>query len=173
MVEAGGDLLDDRRGPTAEVERGRVVSALGVQGGRHRERLPQHPSLAGPFRRLDRLGERSLGVVDSAGCGERPPERHEPLGHHEPHAGGSKTVNEPAGDRSGLRRIPRIELEAGLAEARSGEESLAPEDADELLLIGSFLRRPPPELEVVRMADLERGYLPGDERPAAGAGDAR
>jgi hypothetical protein len=77
-----------------------------------------------------------------------------------------------------VRTLPRgptarIELQAGLAEARSGEDSLAPEDADELLLIGSFLRRPPPELEVVRMADLERGYLPGDERPAAGAGDAR
>ena len=67
----------------------------------------------------------------------------------------------------------RIELEAGLAEARAGEDSLAPEDADELLLIGSFLRRPPPELEVARMADLERGYLPVDERAAADAGDAR
>jgi len=66
-----------------------------------------------------------------------------------------------------------MELEAGLAEARVGDESVAPEDADELLLIGSFLRRPPPELEVVGMADLERGYLPGDERAAAGAGDAQ
>ena len=54
-----------------------------------------------------------------------------------------------------------------------GRSRVAPEDADELLLIGSFLRRPPPELEVVRMADLERGYLPGDGRAAAGAGDAR
>jgi hypothetical protein len=67
----------------------------------------------------------------------------------------------------------RIELEAGLAEARAGEESVAPEDAVELLLIGSFLRRPPPELEVVRMVDLERGYLLGDGRAAAGAGDPR
>jgi DNA polymerase III subunit epsilon len=40
----------------------------------------------------------------------------------------------------------RLELEAGLAAAR-----LAPgeEDADQLLLVGSFLRRPPPELEVL------------------------
>jgi len=77
-----------------------------------------------------------------------------------------------------VRTLPRgpaarMELEAGLAEARVGDESVAPEDADELLLIGSFLRRPPPELEVVGMADLECGYLPGDERAAAGAGDAR
>ena len=64
-------------------------------------------------------------------------------------------------------------LEAGLAEARSAEASHAPEDGDELLLVGSFLRRPPPELEVVRLADLEHGYLPADERAAAGAGDSR
>jgi DNA polymerase III epsilon subunit family exonuclease len=41
------------------------------------------------------------------------------------------------------------ELAAGLAEARRAPLSLAPEDADELLLVGSFLRRPPPELAVV------------------------
>jgi DNA polymerase-3 subunit epsilon len=40
----------------------------------------------------------------------------------------------------------RLELEAGLAAARlaAGEE-----DADQLLLVGAFLRRPPPELEVL------------------------
>ncbi|HEY2935886.1 MAG TPA: exonuclease domain-containing protein [Gaiellaceae bacterium] len=38
----------------------------------------------------------------------------------------------------------RLELDTGLAEAR---RSTAPEDADQLLLVGSFLRRPPPELE--------------------------
>jgi DNA polymerase III epsilon subunit family exonuclease len=42
-----------------------------------------------------------------------------------------------------------LEIEAGIAEARAAEASLAPEDADELLLVGSFLRRPPPELSVV------------------------
>jgi DNA polymerase III epsilon subunit family exonuclease len=67
----------------------------------------------------------------------------------------------------------RIEIEAGLAEARGAEASLAPEDADELLLVGSFLRRPPPELEIVRLAELERGYLPADDRTAALAGDSR
>jgi DNA polymerase III epsilon subunit family exonuclease len=43
----------------------------------------------------------------------------------------------------------RLELESGLAAAGRTEPSLAPEHADELLLIGSFLRRPPPELRVV------------------------
>src|SRR5581483_9122425 len=49
-----------------------------------------------------------------------------------------------------------LEIDAGLAAARraaAATPSLAPEDADELLLIGSFVRRPPPEL---RVAPLER-----------------
>jgi hypothetical protein len=45
-----------------------------------------------------------------------------------------------------------LELQAGLTAAARATPSLAPEDADELLLVGSFLRRPPPELRVV---DLE------------------
>ena len=44
-----------------------------------------------------------------------------------------------------------VEIDAGLALARRAEPSLAPEDADELLLLGSFLRRPPPELRVVAL----------------------
>ncbi|HVD65877.1 MAG TPA: exonuclease domain-containing protein [Gaiellaceae bacterium] len=83
-----------------------------------------------------------------------------------------------AGRVAAVRTLPRgptsrIELEAGLAEAAACSESLAPEDADELLLIGSFLRRPAPELQIVRLTDLERGYSPGDERGALAAADAR
>ena len=48
----------------------------------------------------------------------------------------------------------RTEAEAGLAVAARAEPSLGPGDADELLLIGSFLRRPPPELRVLPLADL-------------------
>jgi DNA polymerase-3 subunit epsilon len=59
-----------------------------------------------------------------------------------------------------VRAVPagagRLELEAGLAAAARAEASLRPEDADELLLIGTFLRRPPPELEVVPLAELRR-----------------
>jgi DNA polymerase III epsilon subunit family exonuclease len=77
-----------------------------------------------------------------------------------------------------VRTLPRgsaarLELEAGLAVARASASSVAPEDADELLLIGGFLRRPPPELEVLRLSDLERGYLPADGRSALIAGNAR
>jgi DNA polymerase-3 subunit epsilon len=50
----------------------------------------------------------------------------------------------------------RVETDAGLAAAARAEASLAPEDTDELLLISSFLRRPPPELRIVPLAHLRR-----------------
>ncbi len=62
-----------------------------------------------------------------------------------------------------------LELDSGLAEARAAAASLAPEDADELLLVGSFLRKPPPELTAVGFAELEAGYDPADGRAAVGA----
>ncbi|HYZ75737.1 MAG TPA: exonuclease domain-containing protein [Gaiellaceae bacterium] len=49
----------------------------------------------------------------------------------------------------------RLEVEAGLALCRAAEPSLDPEAADELHLVGSFLRRPPPELRVCPL-DAER-----------------
>jgi excinuclease UvrABC nuclease subunit len=44
-----------------------------------------------------------------------------------------------------------LEWQAGLAAVARAEPTLAPEAADELIAIASFLRRPPPELEVVRL----------------------
>jgi DNA polymerase III subunit epsilon len=49
-----------------------------------------------------------------------------------------------------------VEIEAGLAAAHTAVPTLAPEEIDELLLVGSFLRRPPPELAVV---PLEAGRI--------------
>jgi DNA polymerase-3 subunit epsilon len=49
-----------------------------------------------------------------------------------------------------------LELRAGLAAVDRAELTLAPEAADELLLVAAFLRRPPPELEVVPLAHLRR-----------------
>jgi DNA polymerase III epsilon subunit family exonuclease len=45
----------------------------------------------------------------------------------------------------------RLEVEAGLAEAARAEPSYAVEDADDLLVVAGFLRRPPPELRVVSL----------------------
>jgi hypothetical protein len=44
-----------------------------------------------------------------------------------------------------------LEVRAGLAAARAVEPSLRPEDAEELVLLGTFLRRPPPELSVLAL----------------------
>jgi DNA polymerase-3 subunit epsilon len=49
----------------------------------------------------------------------------------------------------------RIEALAGLGLSAAATRSLRPEDADELLLVARFLRRPPPELKVVPL-QLER-----------------
>jgi DNA polymerase-3 subunit epsilon len=49
----------------------------------------------------------------------------------------------------------RLEALAGLGLSAPTAPSLRPEDADELLLVGRFLRRPPPELKVVPL-ELER-----------------
>jgi DNA polymerase III subunit epsilon len=58
-----------------------------------------------------------------------------------------------------IRTVPpgggaRVELAAGLAAARAAELSYAPELADELLVLGTFLRHPPPELDVRSLATL-------------------
>ena len=42
-----------------------------------------------------------------------------------------------------------LEWQAGLAAVARAEPTLAPEAADELLVVATFLRRPPPELEVI------------------------
>jgi DNA polymerase III epsilon subunit family exonuclease len=47
-----------------------------------------------------------------------------------------------------------LELAAGIAAAGRAEPSAAPEHLDELLLVGEFLRRPPPELRVVPLDKL-------------------
>jgi DNA polymerase III epsilon subunit family exonuclease len=48
----------------------------------------------------------------------------------------------------------QLELRAGIAAARASEPTYDPEVADELLVLGTFLRRPPPEIEIVQLARL-------------------
>jgi DNA polymerase III epsilon subunit family exonuclease len=49
-----------------------------------------------------------------------------------------------------------LEVDALARAVAAAEESYAPEAADELLLIDAFLRRPPPELEVVPLRSLRQ-----------------
>ena len=58
----------------------------------------------------------------------------------------------------------KLEVGAGLALCRSGstpsEEPLSPEEAEDLLLIAGFVRRPPPELTVLPLdADAIGAHL--------------
>jgi DNA polymerase-3 subunit epsilon len=67
-----------------------------------------------------------------------------------------------AGGRvAAVRTLPpgpgsELELAAGLTAVERAEPSVAADDVDELLLIGEFLRRPPPELRVVPLERLVR-----------------
>ena len=49
----------------------------------------------------------------------------------------------------------RIEVETGIAEAALAAPSFAPEDADVLMLVAGFLRRPGPELRIVSLDATE------------------
>ncbi|MGH3065870.1 MAG: exonuclease domain-containing protein [Gaiellaceae bacterium] len=61
-------------------------------------------------------------------------------------AGGKVTARTLACGHAGM-----LEVEAGLAEVARTESSLAPHDADELLVVSSFLHRPGPELRIVSL----------------------
>jgi DNA polymerase III epsilon subunit family exonuclease len=50
-----------------------------------------------------------------------------------------------------------LEWQAGLAAVARAEPALAPEAADDLLVVASFLRRPPPELEVIPLLHWRSG----------------
>jgi DNA polymerase III epsilon subunit family exonuclease len=50
-----------------------------------------------------------------------------------------------------------LEWQAGLAAVARAEPTVAPEAADDLITVASFIRRPPPELEVIALAHLQRG----------------
>jgi excinuclease UvrABC nuclease subunit len=52
-----------------------------------------------------------------------------------------------------------LEWQAGLAAVARAEPTLAAESADDLLVIASFLRRPPPELEVIPLLHWRSGAV--------------
>ncbi len=85
-------------------------------------------------------------------------------------AGYTRAVFVARGRVADARALPpgagaALEIRAGLAAARAAEPSLAAEDAEELLLLGTFLRRPPPELAIVALE--ERAILAALRAPAA------
>jgi DNA polymerase III epsilon subunit family exonuclease len=71
-----------------------------------------------------------------------------------PEPGHARAFFVAGGRVASVRTLPpgggaHLEVEAGLAAARRALAAAEPGDVDELLLVGTFLRRPPPELAVV------------------------
>jgi DNA polymerase-3 subunit epsilon len=126
--------------------------------GRVRDRLAALEAVARSLRRLDRLRTARLCVLAPA---------------LDP---GFVRAHFVAGGRvAAVRQLPpgggaHLEVQAGLARARLAPEPphLEPADADTLLLLDTFLRRPAPEL-VVTPLELER-VLAGAERCRRRAG---
>jgi len=90
-------------------------------------------------------------------------------------AGFARAVFVSGGRVAAVRSVPpglgaRLEVDAGLAACRLAEPSARPEDVDELLLVGTFLRRPPPEL---RVCPLDARAILAAATRAAAQGPAR
>jgi len=103
---------------------------------RLRDRVAALEEVAARVGELDRLRSAELCVLAPA---------------REPHYRRAFVV---ARGKVARRTIPRglagrLELESALAAASVGEPSLAPEDAGDLLVVATVLRKPPPEVRVV------------------------
>jgi DNA polymerase III subunit epsilon len=110
---------------------------------RIRDRLRALEESVARFEKLDRLRRASICVLAPA---------------REP---GFRRAFFVAGGRlAAVRTVPlgaagRLELEAGIAQVDHAEPSYAPEHADELFVVASFLKRPGPELRIVSLDATE------------------
>jgi DNA polymerase III epsilon subunit family exonuclease len=107
--------------------------------GRLRDRLEALDSIVRALRRLERLRAARLCVLAPAA---KP--------------GFVRAFFLSGGRVAAVRSLPpgggsHLEIQAGLAAAAASAASTEPEDADELLLVDSFLRRPPPEVATARL----------------------
>ncbi len=142
-LESAGTLELAEALPTLRRRLGRLSSELRFEeAARVRDRLAALEDVARSLAQLERLRALELCVIAPA---------------VEP--GFRRAFFVAQGRVAAVRSLPpgggaRLELQAGLAAARAAERSYAPELADELLVLGTFLRRPPPELEVVPLARL-------------------
>jgi DNA polymerase-3 subunit epsilon len=116
------------------------------EAARLRDRIEALEHVVDRLRRLEALRQRELCLVAPAA----------ELGWH-------RAFFVSHGSLQAIRSLPpgagaRLELEAGLALCRtveSSEDPLTPEQAEDLLLVDGFVRRPPPELAVLPL-DVDR-----------------
>lgn len=110
------------------------------EAGRLRDKIAALENVAGHLRELQRLRALEICILTPA---TEPKMR--------------RAFFVAAGRLQATRTIPpgagaALELEAGLAAAQAAEPTFEADAADELLLIGTFLRRRPPELTVTPLA---------------------
>ena len=141
------DLLRD--GPLPRLRERLEHLAEGLryeEAARLRDRIEALEHVVDRLRRLETLGRRGLCLLAPA---------VDPGWHRAFFVSG--------GAVRAVRSLPpgggaRLEIEAGLAlcsRAQQGTEPLTPEEAEDLLLIDGFVRRPPPELAVLPL-DADR-----------------
>jgi DNA polymerase III epsilon subunit family exonuclease len=134
--------LDGLDGTAAAALRARMADLADClryeDAGRVRDRLDALEEVAAHLGRLDRLRRARLCLVVPG-----------------LEAGWSRALLVAGGRVCARRDLPPgggavLEVEAGLAAARRSlaDPSIEPEDADELLAVAPFLRRPPPELRI-------------------------
>ena len=125
------------------------------EAARLRDRIEALEHVVERLRRLERLRSMELCLVAPAGD-----------------PGWRKAFFVSGGEVCAVRPLPpgagaRLEVEAGLALCRTARlragDTLTPEQAEDLLLIDGFVRRPPPELAVLPLdAGLITSHLAGN-----------
>ena len=133
------ETIDDAL-PKLRVKLKRIATELRFEdAARLRDRIEALEEVRAELERLRRLRGLAVCLVAPAADGGR-------RGFYV--ARGQVVCSRPYTGPSGL------EWEAGLAAARRAEPTLAPEAADDLLVVAGFLRRPGPELEIVALPTL-------------------
>ena len=133
------ETIDDAL-PKLRVKLKRIATELRFEdAARLRDRIEALEEVRSELERLRRLRGLAVCLVAPAADGGR-------RGFYV--ARGQVVCSRPYTGPSGL------EWEAGLAAARRAEPALAPEAADDLLVVAGFLRRPGPELEIVALPTL-------------------
>ena len=139
-------LLDGGPLPRLHARLARLSDELRFEeAARLRDRIEALERVLERLRRLDRLRKLEAALVVPG-----------------PGPGWRKAFFVSGGAIRAVRTLPpgggaRLEVEAAVRMCRSGEAGsgpLTPEQAEDLLLIDGFVRRPPPELTVLRFEDL-------------------
>jgi DNA polymerase III epsilon subunit family exonuclease len=110
---------------------------------RLRDRIEALEGVAREIERMQRLRELTLCVVAP--------------GEHEGSRRGFWIAKGQVVDVRPFTGPQGLEWQAGLAAVARAERTLAPEAADDLIAVASFIRRPPPELDVIALAHLQHG----------------